>query len=120
MYKTIILKPRVMSEKAYRLSQSTRTYVFDVPGNVNKLSVARAVAAQYDVVVEDVNILNQKGKAKRTMRKGGRPIAGRDSDVKKAYVKLAEGNTLPIFADVEEAEAKEAEQAQKADKKESK
>jgi large subunit ribosomal protein L23 len=116
-----------MSEKAYGISQLSNTYVFDVSGDDNKHSVARAVAEQYAVTVTKVRIINVKGKVKRTVRKGGRPTMGRQSDVKKAYVTLKEGDTLPIFAAIEQAEAKESavqekveKAAAKADKKESK
>lgn len=101
MSKTLVLKPRV-SEKAYGLSQARNTYVFDVPKNANKQTIAQAVAVQFGVTVQTVNIVNLKGKAKRTVRKGGRPIAGRQKDTKKAYVLLAEGDSLPIYASQEE------------------
>lgn len=114
-YKAIVLKPRV-SEKAYALSQARNTYVFDVAQNANKHVVARAVTAQYDVTVLDVNMINVKGKPKRTVRKGGRPVAGRQADVKKAYVTLKAGDSLPIFAAIEEAEAKEAKTQEQLDK----
>lgn len=112
----IVLKPR-MSEKAYGVSQLRNTYVFDVDGDTNKHTIARAVSEQYGVTVTAVNVVNQKGKTKRTVRKGGRPTMGRQSDVKKAYVTLKSGDTLPVFAAVEAAEAKEAkinEQVEKA------
>jgi large subunit ribosomal protein L23 len=115
MDKTIILKPR-MSEKAYGLSQTTNTFVFDVPEGVNKHSVARAVSAQYEVTVEKVNITNVKGKAKRTVTKRGRAANGKQNDVRKAYVTLKAGDTLPVFAALEEEVAK-AEKAEKKGKK---
>lgn len=116
MYKQISIKPR-LSEKAFKESQLNRTYVFDVSGDANKHTVARAVEAQFEVTVTKVNIANIDGKAKRTIRKGGRAVSGRQSDVKKAYVTLAEGSSLPFFA-AEEAEVAEAEKAAaKADKK---
>lgn len=103
MSKTMILRPRV-SEKSYAMSQLRNTYVFDVPVDANRSMVADAVTAQYEVTVTEVNILNVKGKAKRTVRKGGRAVNGRRSDIKKAYVTLQAGDSLPIFAAVEEAE----------------
>jgi large subunit ribosomal protein L23 len=110
-----VLKPR-MSEKAYGVSQLRNTYVFDVDGDANKHSVARAVSEQYTVTVLSVRVVNQKGKVKRTVRKGGRPAMGRQSDYKKAYVTLKAGDTLPIFAAIEEAEAKEAKINEKVEK----
>jgi large subunit ribosomal protein L23 len=113
MEKTMILRPRV-SEKTYGLSQARNVYTFVVPGDATKHTVARAVAAQYDVTVEGVNIVNQEGKAKRTVRKGGRPVNGKRSDMKKAYVTLKEGQKLPIF------QTEEDEKASKKAKKETK
>ncbi len=106
MYKTITLRPR-LSEKAFATSQ-TGTYVFLVPNDTNKHSIARAVEAQFEVQVTNVRVLNLKGKSKRTITKGGRRVlSGSQSDVKKAYVTLAEGQSMPIFAAAEEAEAKQ-------------
>jgi large subunit ribosomal protein L23 len=123
MDKTIILKPR-MSEKAYGLSQTTNTFVFDVLAGVNKHNVARAISAQYEVTVANVNIVNVKGKAKRTVTKRGRASAGKQNDVRKAYVTLVAGQSLPIFAAIEEEAAKAektqaavAKAAEKAEKK---
>jgi large subunit ribosomal protein L23 len=104
MEKTIVLKPRV-SEKAYAQSQDN-VYVFKVDKSVDKLSIARAVEAQFGVTVKTVNTIVSKGKAKRTVRKGGRPVAGRTSDFKKAYVTLKEGDSIAMFAS-EEEESKE-------------
>jgi large subunit ribosomal protein L23 len=112
--KTMFIRPRV-SEKAYMLSQARRTYVVDVPADANKDTVAKAVATQFGVTVETVNIIVAKGKTTRTVRKGGRATPGKRSDVKKAYVTLKEGDKLPFFAEAE-AEAKKADD-KKADKK---
>ena len=59
-----------------------------------------AVATQFEVTVTDVRITNIAGKLKRTVRKGGRAVTGRRSDVKKAYVTLKDGDSLPFFAAV--------------------
>lgn len=113
MSKTMILRPRI-SEKAYALAQARNTYVFDVPTDTNRLEVAQSVAAQYEVTVENVNIVNVKGKTKRTIRKGGRPTSGKRSDIKKAYVTLKQGDSLPIYAAAEEqAEEKPAKKEKK-------
>jgi large subunit ribosomal protein L23 len=115
MDKHMILKPR-LSEKSYGLSLARNTYAIEVPGDANKHTVANAVAAQFNVTVESVNITNIKGKVKRTVRKGGRPVNGQRSDMKKAYVTLKEGDKLPFFEVEEEADKK----TQKAAKKETK
>lgn len=106
MDKIITLTPR-LSEKSYGLSQTQRTYVFSVPGSANRHSVARAVAGQYEVTVTSVNIANVKGKAKRTVYKRGRSQAGQQANLKKAYVTLKDGDSLPIFDAIQAEEAKQ-------------
>lgn len=117
MEKTTLLRPR-LSEKTFGLAHTNTVYVFDVPASANKHTVAAAVTAQFEVTVVDVNILNVKGKTKRTIRKGGRAVAGQQSDRKKAYVTLKEGDKLPFF-DVEE-DKKDKKADKKAAKKEEK
>jgi len=95
MSKFTAIRPRV-SEKAYAMSQ-TGVYVFIVPSNVNKLQIAQAVTEQFDVHVVSVNTTNQKGKAVRFYR-AGKFENGTRSDMKKAYVRLAKGESIPIFA----------------------
>lgn len=117
MEKTIVLKPRI-SEKAYEQSVAKNTYVVDVPVGANKDVIAKAVATQFGVTVEAVNTTVAKGKSKRTVRKGGRSVMGKRSDVKKAYVTLKEGDKLPFFAEVEaEAEKASKKSGDKNDKK---
>lgn len=119
MDKTMALKPR-MSEKAYASSKVISTYVFDVPVTANKLSVADAVNAQFGVTVQNVRISIAKGKAKNSYRKGRRPIAGKRADVKRAYVRIKDGDKINIF-EIEEKEEKKAEKAaQKAEKSQAK
>lgn len=116
--KHMTLIPRV-SEKAYGLSQAPgiKTYIFEVPTDANKHSIARAISAQYEVTVTDVRTVVAKGKVKQTYRKGARPQAGQRSDIKKAYVTLKEGDTLPLFVEEAAEEAKAAKEDQKAAKK---
>lgn len=120
--KDFILKPRV-SEKAYGLSQApgVKTYIFQVPTDANKHSIARAISTQYEVTVTSVRTTVAKGKVKQSYRKGNRPQSGQRSDIKKAYVTLREGDTLPLFVEeaAEEAKAKAAEEkaAKKAEKR---
>ncbi|HET6863780.1 MAG TPA: 50S ribosomal protein L23 [Candidatus Saccharimonadales bacterium] len=103
--KQLILKPRV-SEKGYALSEQINTYIFEVPAGFNKFDIAAAVAAQYEVGVTKVRLAGVPGKAVRSYRdRGRRSINSRRSDIRKAYVTLKEGDSLPIFAAVEEPEA---------------
>jgi large subunit ribosomal protein L23 len=117
MSKAITLRPR-LSEKTYGLSES-RVYVVEVPNDVNKHTVARAVEAQFEVKVAKVNILNMKGKTKRIVSITGKRMKnaeGKRPNFKKAYVTLAEGHSLPFFAAVEEEEQKEQKIQDKVDK----
>src|SRR3990167_7696816 len=111
--KNINLKPRI-SEKAYGLSQTSNTYVFDVPLSTNKQTISEIVTEQFEVGVMSVRTTNIKGKSKTTyLNKRGKHVKGSRSDFKKAYVTLIKGASLPIFAAEEEAEDK----AKKAEKK---
>lgn len=101
----LALLPR-MSEKTHALAQAGRVYVFAAPGAANKHIIKRAVEARFDVTVESVNVLNQKGKPKRTVHKRQRPATGRQRDIKKVYVTLKKGDKLPIFEATEEADRK--------------
>jgi large subunit ribosomal protein L23 len=116
--KDIVLRPRI-SEKAYGQSQrpKVRTYVFEVDKKLEKITIKRAVEAQFDVTVTNVNTVNQKGKAKMSYRKRVRPLNGKRSDIKKAYVTLKEGQELPIFVEEAKAQAEEVSRAAKAAKK---
>lgn len=94
-----------MSEKSYAQSQAG-VYVFNVPTTATKQMVADAVAKQFNVTVVTVNIVLAKGKVKKSYRKGGSPVVGKRRTVKKAYVRLAEGNSIPVFAAAEAEEKK--------------
>jgi len=108
--KLTLLRPR-LSEKTFGLANAHTVYAFDVPGDANKQTIAAAVTAQFEVTVMGVNIVNLKGKAKRTVRKGGRAVKGQQSDRKKAYVTLKQGDKLPFF------ETEDDKKDKKADKK---
>ncbi|HEY9218236.1 MAG TPA: 50S ribosomal protein L23 [Phenylobacterium sp.] len=84
-----ILAP-VITEKATVLSEQNKV-VFRVAEDASKDEIAAAVEALFKVNVTKVNTLNVKGKTKRFR---GRP--GRRSDVKKAIVTLAEGQSIDI------------------------
>jgi large subunit ribosomal protein L23 len=99
----LVLKPR-MSEKSYAMSND-RVYVFDVSTDVNKHEITDAVEETYGVTVINIRTITVKGKAKRLYR-NRRYENGRRSDIQKAYVTLKEGDAIPIFAAVEEAEIK--------------
>jgi large subunit ribosomal protein L23 len=83
-----IIRNPVVTEKATTLSGHGQ-FVFRVSGDANKRQIKQAIEGLFGVTVLSVNTLVQKGKTKRFK---GR--LGQRSDVKKAFVKLAEGQSI--------------------------
>lgn len=88
----VLLGP-VVSEKASLAADASNQVVFKVLPSATKLEIKNAVQALFDVKVEQVRVLNVKGKARRT-----RFGIGRRSDWKKAYVRLAQGQDIDFAA----------------------
>ena len=88
----IIRAPRV-SEKTARLQEVSNQYVFEVATDATKADIKVAVEKLFDVKVEAVNVVNVKGK-----NKAFRFRMGRRGDWRKAYVKLAEGQSIDVMA----------------------
>jgi large subunit ribosomal protein L23 len=87
----VVFEP-VVSEKSYDLIQDFNTYTFLVDKRANKTQIKQAIAEIFDVRVTRVNIINRKGKVKRTgWKMGKRP------DTKRALVTLAVGSSIDIF-----------------------
>lgn len=105
MRATLFVHPRA-TEKAYAQSQKG-VYVFNVPLEANKNDIVASVEAQYGVKVTGVKTLVQSGKAVRFSR-GKRRYPGTTNrvDTKKAYVTLAEGDSIQVFAEQEVKEEK--------------
>lgn len=89
----VLLGPHI-SEKASIAAESN--YVcFKVAPDASKPEIKKAVERLFNVNVEGVKTVNIKGKTKFT--KNG---LGKRKDIRKAYVKLAEGQDID-FMDVE-------------------
>ena len=84
-----ILAP-VITEKATYLSEQNKV-VFRVAKDATKDEIAEAIEELFKVKVVKVNTLNVKGKTKLW-----RGRKGRRSDVKKAIVTLAEGQSIDV------------------------
>jgi large subunit ribosomal protein L23 len=82
---TVLLSP-VVSEKSALAADSANQFVFKVTGDASKPEIAEAVELMFDVKVEQVRTVNQKGKQKRFGA-----MMGRRNNWKKAYVRLKEG-----------------------------
>lgn len=99
------LIPR-LSEKAY-ISAQGNVYIFNVPLNVNKQQIADMVGEEYGVKVVKVKTLVSKDKPVNFSRgKRSRPGSTQRKDTKKAYVTLAEGDSIDIFTEEEKEEKK--------------
>jgi large subunit ribosomal protein L23 len=91
----VILTPHI-SEKAIALAEGG-SYVFEVPTNTNKIEVAKAVEAVFNVKVVSVNMLITKGKTVQARQRRGKRTPGVRSDLKKAMVRLKAGQTIALF-----------------------
>ena len=82
----VILGPH-LSEKTSRISEQNNQVTFKVLPDASKPEVREAVEKLFKVQVRDVQILNVKGKSKRTAQGKLRSR----SNWKKAYVRLEQG-----------------------------
>lgn len=94
----ILIKP-IVTEKSNKLADQRRTYAFRVNRKANKLEIKKAVEDFYGITVVDVNTVVVPGKAKSKFTKGGF-ISGRKPAYKKAYVSLAKGETIDLYANI--------------------
>lgn len=88
---TVLLEPHV-SEKATLASEQGNQVVFKVRRDATKSEIGKAVELMFEVKVEAVQVATAKGKTKRF----GATL-GRRSDWKKAYVRLAPGQTIDFL-----------------------
>ena len=87
----VIIRP-VITDHSYDM-MNNNTYTFEVAKSSNKVEIAQAIEAIFNVKVVKVNTLNVKSKPKRV-----RYQVGRTRTWKKAMVTLAEGDTIELFA----------------------
>jgi large subunit ribosomal protein L23 len=85
----VILAP-VITEKSSMASESNQV-VFKVHRDATKPEIKAAVEKLFKVKVLGVNTLNRKGKTKRF-----RGLKGKQQDVKRAIVRLAEGDKIDV------------------------
>ncbi|WP_150291162.1 50S ribosomal protein L23 [Sphingobium estronivorans] len=85
----VVVAPHI-TEKSTLLSENNAV-VFKVAGDASKPEIKAAVEAIWGVDVKSVNTLVAKGKTKRWK---GKPY--KRTDVKKAIVRLADGQSIDI------------------------
>jgi large subunit ribosomal protein L23 len=97
MANNILVRP-LITEKSDK-GMNKQVYTFVVAKTANKLEVAKAVEAMFNVSVANVNTAVIPGKVKvRSTRSG--VMRGMKPSYKKAYITLQEGEKIDIFGDV--------------------
>lgn len=89
----VLLSP-IVSEKSTMLAEKNNQVSFRVHPEATKAEVKKAVETLFSVKVCDVKVVNIKGKEGRFGR-----YAGKQNDVRKAYVTLEKGQDIN-FAEV--------------------
>jgi len=84
-----VLVSPVVSEKSTIAADAARQFVFRVLPDASKPEIKKAVELMFDVKVDAVRVVNIKGKHKRFGK-----LMGRRNNIRKAYVKLAEGSDI--------------------------
>ena len=91
---TVIRGPH-MSEKSHMAAENNQV-VLKVRPDATKAEIRQAVELLFEVNVENVTVVNVKGKNKRFGL-----TRGRRNDWKKAYVRLAEGSEIETLLGTE-------------------
>jgi large subunit ribosomal protein L23 len=84
-----------ITEKTSLAMQNANTYSFRVLRNSSKPDIKAAVELMFGVKVAKVNVVNETGKTRRFGK-----LIGRTQDIKKAYVRLAPGQTIDYEAKI--------------------
>ena len=91
---TVIRGPH-LSEKSHMAAESNQV-VLKVRVDASKKEIRQAVELLFEVEVDNVTVVNVKGKTKRFGQ-----TRGRRNDWKKAYVRLAEGSNIETLLGTE-------------------
>jgi large subunit ribosomal protein L23 len=90
-----IIKRMLVTEKSTFEKDEHNKYYFEVSKDANKIEIRKAVEKLLKVNVDEVHVINIKGKKKRVGR-----VVGKRRDWKKAVVTLAEGSAIDIYQGV--------------------
>ena len=88
----VLLAPHI-TEKTSLAMQNSNSYAFRVRRESTKPDIKAAVELMFGVKVAKVNLVNEIGKSRRMGK-----VQGRTQDLKKAYVRLAPGQTIDYEA----------------------
>jgi large subunit ribosomal protein L23 len=87
-----IIRRPLITEKSTAQREHDNVVAFEVHRDANKIEVKKAVEQRFGVKVAHVRMVAMHGKQRRQGR-----FVGRRPDWKKAYVRLAPGETAPEF-----------------------
>lgn len=93
-----VLRRPIITEKSSFQSGKLNQFAFEVAGSATKAQIKEAVETLFDVDVMRVNVLNVP--PRRTRRPRSRRLMVRRSQIKKAIVTLAPGQTIDVFEGV--------------------
>ena len=94
----VLIKP-ILTEKANAQQDTLRRYAFKVARKANKLEIKKAIETFYGVTVTNVNTSVSPGKNKSRFTKAG-VLMGRKPAYKKAFVTVAEGETIDLYSGI--------------------
>lgn len=94
----ISIKP-IITERATKLSEKRNRYTFRVSPDADKKQIKTLIEQVYGVKVVSVNTAVMRGKNKSRWTKSGL-IKGRTDRWKKAYVKVADGQSIEFFSNI--------------------
>ncbi len=94
----ITIKP-IITERATKLSEKRNCYTFRVSPDANKFQIKSLIEQIYGVKVLSVNTAVMRGKNKSRWTKSGL-LRGKTAQWKKAYVTVADGQTIEFFSNI--------------------
>jgi large subunit ribosomal protein L23 len=90
----VLIAPHVTEKTSFAM-QNHNQYTFRVRRDSTKPDIKAAVELMFGVKVDSVQVVNETGKSRRFGR-----LQGRTQDIKKAYVRLAAGQTIDYEAKI--------------------
>jgi large subunit ribosomal protein L23 len=90
-----VIRRPLITEKGHLKREAERTLCFEVHVDANKIEIKQAVEMVFKVKVDAVRTSINTGKLRRRGR-----FTGYASDWKKAYVRLADGQKIPEYAEI--------------------
>ncbi len=87
-----VIRRPIVTEKSMRMKEEDNIIAFEVVETANKIEIKKAIEELFKVKVQEVRLMNVRGKMKRL----GKNV-GKRRNWKKAYVRLVAGEKAPEF-----------------------